>query len=640
MTFSITKPTDSIEVKLTAKQHPQFYIDSLTVLLKGLPEKLGKAAKPPVDEVVLLASGKSVGTAALVAGMLQKKGIAEISSLKTKTGKKPEITISLKLKEEMADHVECVSGDIKPELVPVADNSWKHDCEFAPVIVKDAVPSADSKVSVTSNLAAGPADPAKSSGVKKLIGENFVTFVEEGDVKNKQQKPSEHFDSGLKEYKLSSPERLVRLISLYTGNSVYNQMNAAMREDSEDGLRRYGILIAETRDAFRSDYMEKQHMPLSPFLGTVFRGVSLQQTSIDSYKVGQEVTWPAFSSTSNKKGTAFGGNVIFEIHCSKMLEHVVASEKAKLYVPAEIAKFSQYKGENEVLFPPYTRFRVVSHLVDGSKRRVVLETIEFPPINEMISTGNWQGVQQYLDAQQKKYPAVGKCGNVGSTDASDTDTQVTNWLSYAGNDVMHAVAKQIAVAKQSGNDVSQSAGLDVFTKLWGMGCDPTVVSGSSGTSPFQVMQNAGVSDNVVQEPNGQVLWLFDASSRNIDDQQRQGWLHHIDGRTFQKYCARDCALLEHQLQSVRAWIQEGQFQYLHSSRGDAWHDVDITIMNNIGREINYNVSIMKDGRIFQQAKPGQGMIGNAREVKRFVAGEYVGTDIEMWLKEQNDKKLS
>lgn len=129
----------------------------------------------------------------------------------------------------------------------------------------------------------------------------------------------------------------------------------------------------------------------------------------------------------------------------------------------------------------------------------------------------------------------------------------------------------------------------------------------------------------VQEPDGQVLWLFDASQLNTDDKQKQSWLHHVDGRIFQKYCASDSARLERELQKVRNLVQRGEFQHLHSSRSDAWHDMHISIVNNIGRQINYNVFIHKDGRLSQQAKPGQGMIGHVREVRRLVSGKYVGS---------------
>ena len=40
----------------------------------------------------------------------------------------------------------------------------------------------------------------------------------------------------------------------------------------------------------------------------------------------------------------------------------VAASSDSVYVPASIVQLSQYKKEDEVLYPPYTRFRVVNRI--------------------------------------------------------------------------------------------------------------------------------------------------------------------------------------------------------------------------------------------------------------------------------------
>ena len=104
---------------------------------------------------------------------------------------------------------------------------------------------------------------------------------------------------------------------LYTGNSVYQEINQALRKDDGEGLKTYGSLINLTMQPFSSYAMQQPHSLLKPFVGTVWRGCSLSKNDALKYHVGNVVHWEGFSSTSKKKLSAFGGNFIFEIHCNK-----------------------------------------------------------------------------------------------------------------------------------------------------------------------------------------------------------------------------------------------------------------------------------------------------------------------------------
>lgn len=121
-------------------------------------------------------------------------------------------------------------------------------------------------------------------------------------------------------------------------------------------------------------------MVIVPFQGRVYRGITVGNPSavLEGFKAGEEFLWAAFTSTSMSR--PFGGNIRFEIQCSLDVD----SQAAK-YVPAQVTHLSQFVAENEVLFPPHVRFRVVG--VKGST--VQLEAIEYPNVWNVPDSMAW-----------------------------------------------------------------------------------------------------------------------------------------------------------------------------------------------------------------------------------------------------------
>ena len=65
--------------------------------------------------------------------------------------------------------------------------------------------------------------------------------------------------------------------------------------------------------------------------------------------------WGDFTSTSKSLGTAFTGSVRVQIQCSLGIDAAKAE-----YAPATVVRLSAYPDENEVLYPPHIKFRVVN----------------------------------------------------------------------------------------------------------------------------------------------------------------------------------------------------------------------------------------------------------------------------------------
>ena len=376
-------------------------------------------------------------------------------------------------------------------------------------------------------------------------------------------------------------------IRLYSGNTVYARMNQALRDDDVDGLWEYGGLIKLTMQPFGFDAMQSQGSVLKPYVGIVWRGCRLSSSVLSKYQVGQMVIWEGFSSTSSAKKSAFGGNVAFEIHCNKALEalklkpggevsldgevhesHPTSSTSAgphvknDFFVPAQIHHLSQYPNENEVLYPPYTKFRIVSR-VNGIQTCIVLETMEFPSLCLLAKEGNWNEVKKGMEARE------------GQSNKAEA------WF-VKHSDLANSIASKVV------NEGAASDGLSLIAQMQAWGTDVSMA--------HEQLMAAGL-DSAVPLPPGHPKWYFDAGILNADDKQLSTRLRIQDGCQWQQYFARQATLLEN-------W-------YEHGRQGQAKY----TVINNIGVHVPYVVFATASGEMYQKAVGG-GMIGNLRRVWR------------------------
>ena len=426
-----------------------------------------------------------------------------------------------------------------------------------------------------------PSDPelptlvAKDEGVSNAgsgFKPNFLKFVVGKDSGN-QCLPVSHFLPGSAAKPLVDQQK--DAITLYSGNSVYQQMNQALRQDDENGLKYFGLLVNLTMQPFCFDAMQKPDSVLKPFVGTVWRGCTLSFADQNQYHQGNVVVWEGFSSTSKASTSAFGGNCMFEIHCSKCLMEAQSNGqglKAKdFFVPAQIQHLSHYPNEDEVLWPPYTRFRVVKRVQNTSVTMVVLETMEFPSLNLLVKQGKWDQVQQGLAARSQ-----------GAT--KNSPAWFTQHQEHPGS-FFSKVAEKVV------SEGATSAGLAVIAQMQGLGANPQTA--------HDILKNA-MMDQYVPLPKSHGKWYFDVGLMNSDDKQLADRIHVHAGTTWQQYFARQATKLE-------TWYLSGQTG-----------QVQFTVINNIGKEVRYNVWA-QSGQMYQ--KPvGGGMIGHHRQVRR-VSGQ-------------------
>lgn len=101
---------------------------------------------------------------------------------------------------------------------------------------------------------------------------------------------------------------------------------------------------------------------LPSFKGTVYRGTNLPQEVLKDFKVGNIVTEKGFTSASVNETKKFSGEV----------DLVIDSVNGK-----KISFISNFPNEDEVLFAPNTKFRVLSAEFDETtgKRTIILREV-------------------------------------------------------------------------------------------------------------------------------------------------------------------------------------------------------------------------------------------------------------------------
>jgi uncharacterized protein YukE len=132
----------------------------------------------------------------------------------------------------------------------------------------------------------------------------------------------------------------------------YRRINSALRSGDAGAIRQLQPYIDKIQAGLA-------HLP--DHQGTVYRGTFLKPEVIDSFReaarTGNPTVEKAFTSTTTKPQAAFAGNTTFSIW----------SEHGK-----DVSPISVFGNEQEVLFPPGTRFRVLSVTESAGGEHVIM----------------------------------------------------------------------------------------------------------------------------------------------------------------------------------------------------------------------------------------------------------------------------
>lgn len=144
----------------------------------------------------------------------------------------------------------------------------------------------------------------------------------------------------------------------FGSRSLYHQIRDALTLDDPTALREIKHDICALEDAIVTLWREENQ---SPNYCYTYRGVRANSQCIyENYEVGKTFLWPNFTATSKSKRIAEsfsdGGWVfVIDINGAQGINYF-----------ADVSRFSKYPGEEEVLFCPYTGFKVLE--VDTARR--------------------------------------------------------------------------------------------------------------------------------------------------------------------------------------------------------------------------------------------------------------------------------
>jgi hypothetical protein len=140
----------------------------------------------------------------------------------------------------------------------------------------------------------------------------------------------------------------------YTGPG-YQDLNDALRNGTVDASQ-----------AARVDALNRALEKLPAYEGPVIRGSDIPAEVLERYKPGSVITELGFVSTTMNPAVAqlptFVGNVEFQIMSTS---------------GRDISSFSMFPGEQEILFPPGTKFYVVDKVVDPVTGTTIIEMVEY-----------------------------------------------------------------------------------------------------------------------------------------------------------------------------------------------------------------------------------------------------------------------
>jgi hypothetical protein len=166
-------------------------------------------------------------------------------------------------------------------------------------------------------------------------------------------------------------ERHAAVLYAYTEETpLYGELNFTMRtphsaaHPTDTKLRSYAHFVTHARNALNS-------LPphISEVHGQVYRGIRALLPP-DVYAVGKVITWQAFSSSTKKQLATL--DFVAQLPGRRLQGSlfIISSIGAK-----DIRHFSALPGEEEVLFPPNSQFRVLAHVSSEQAKRDKLQQL-------------------------------------------------------------------------------------------------------------------------------------------------------------------------------------------------------------------------------------------------------------------------
>lgn len=263
------------------------------------------------------------------------------------------------------------------------------------------------------------------------LDESFksAAFKKVDDIKTQSQNKVEDLVKKgiLEELGVNKEEALVLFSYTYQAKpskySPYVIMNKVLAERNDNMLRTYRGYILHMLKALRK--LE----PVSSAGRLLYRGIDGKYLKFDKdhYEVGNEMTWPAFTSTSLKE------DIIYDQFLNNASQPIIF-EISGNYVGYNIKQFSIFPNEEEVLLEPETTFIIMSIQEDKRNTGAKRIKIKVQPRPLMIS----EAVENFGVADWNfRHPNQKKPYNVNKSRTHNQINQSTHYLQKQNNQTLN-----------------------------------------------------------------------------------------------------------------------------------------------------------------------------------------------------------
>jgi len=145
-------------------------------------------------------------------------------------------------------------------------------------------------------------------------------------------------------------------LMLYTSNAIYRDLNAALRSEDRNKIKKYKPYLRLLFEALNRLPQQKR---------TLWRGLGVDL--FDQYTVGSTITWWGVSSCTSDMNVAKN----FMKGCGTACSFLTVNTKSAV----DISKITFYGNEKESLLAPGTQLKVVSSSRKGKMAEITLEEV-------------------------------------------------------------------------------------------------------------------------------------------------------------------------------------------------------------------------------------------------------------------------
>ncbi|CAE7416412.1 PARP2 [Symbiodinium natans] len=201
-----------------------------------------------------------------------------------------------------------------------------------------------------------PISGVMSLALPKSLESACSGICSSGSIKSSMTRGKKHEEKQSGGPSKAMESHLYGAIMLYTSNAIYKQLNAALRSEDRNKIKKYKPYLRLLFEALNRLPQQKR---------TLWRGIGVDL--YDQYKTGSTITWWGVSSCTSDEQVAKN----FMKGCGGSCTLLTVKTKTA----ADISEITFYGNEKESLLAPGTQLKVVNSARKGKVSEITLEEV-------------------------------------------------------------------------------------------------------------------------------------------------------------------------------------------------------------------------------------------------------------------------